>query len=94
MTQLLLYLTLGAIALIVGALVAYLLGIIAALWKTRRDLAALVAGLATVRDHTQPLSGQVEQMNQGLALLLTDLLAVNGSLAAIVRLAAQAKRGK
>ncbi len=87
MTALLLYLTLAVAAAVVLVLVAYLLGIIVALWGARNSLARLAGGLVAVRDNTQPLGDHVRAINGGLSALLTGLLAVNGDLAAIVKVA-------
>lgn len=87
MTQLLLVLTLAVTFTVIIVLVAYLLGIIIALWKTKNDLAGLAGGLIAIRDNTQPLPSNVETINGGLAALLSDLLKVNGNLAAIIGVA-------
>lgn len=87
MTALLLYLTLGVTAAVVLVLVVYLLGIIVALWGAKNSLAKLAGGLIAIRDNTQPLGEHVQAINGGLSTLLTGLLAVNGDLAAIVRVA-------
>ena len=87
MTAFLLYLTLAVTAAVVLVLVAYLLGIIVALWGAKRSLAQLAGGLMAVRDNTQPLGEHVRAINGGLTALLTGLLAVNGDLAAIVKVA-------
>ena len=87
MTALLLYLTLGVTAAVVLVLVVYLIGIIIALWHARNSLAQLAGGLVAVRDNTQPLGQHMQGINGGLATLLKGLLAVNGDLAAIVRVA-------
>lgn len=87
MTALLLYLTLGVVAAVVLVLVGYLVGIIVALWDAKNSLAQLAGGLVAVRDQTRPLGQHVSSINTGLANLLKGLLAVNGDLAAIVRVA-------
>ncbi len=87
MTHLLLYSTLAVTAVVVIVLVIYLVGIIIALWKTKNDLAKLAGGLIAVRDNTQPLSENIESINGGLTALLSELLHVNGNLAAIVGVA-------
>ena len=87
MTQFLLVLTLVVILAIVVVLVGYLLGIIVALWGAKNSLAKLAGGLVAVRDNTQPLGAHVQGINGGLSTLLNGLLAVNGDLAAIVRVA-------
>ena len=87
MTAFLLYLTLAVTAAVVLVLVAYLLGIIVALWGAKSSLAQLAGGLTVVRDNTQPLGEHVRAINGGLAALLTGLLAVNGDLATIVKVA-------
>lgn len=87
MTQLLLYLSLGVTAAVVLVLVSYLLGIIFALWSAQRSLSSLAGGLIAVRDNTQPLGKHMKAINGGLGALLNGLLAVNGDLAAIVKVA-------
>jgi len=87
MTTLLLYLTLAVTAAVVLVLVVYLIGIIIALWGAKNSLAKLAGGLVAVRDNTQPLGGHIQGINGGLSTLLIGLLAVNGDLAAIVRVA-------
>lgn len=87
MTELLLVLTLAVTALVVLVLVAYLVGIIVALWGAKNALAQLAGGLVAVRDNTQPLGGHVRAINGGLSTLLTGLLAVNADLAAVLRVA-------
>ena len=87
MTALLLNLTLAVIFAVVLVLVAYLVGIIVALWGAKRSLAQLAGGLVAVRDHTAPLGDKVGALNGGLSTLLHGLLAVNGNLAAVVRVA-------
>ena len=87
MTALLLYLTLTVTAAVVLVLVVYLLGIIVALRGSKNSLAKLAGGLIAIRDNTQPLGNHVQAINGGLSTLLTGLLAVNGDLAAIVRVA-------
>ena len=87
MTALLLNLTLAVIFAVVLVLVAYLVGIIVALWGAKRSLAQLAGGLVAIRDHTAPLGDKVGAINGGLTTLLHGLLAVNGNLAAVVRVA-------
>ena len=87
MTALLLYLSLGVAAAVVLVLVGYLVGIIVALWDTKNSLAQLAGGLVAARDQTQPLGQHLGSINAGLIALLQGLLAVNGDLAAIVRVA-------
>ena len=87
MTQLLLVLTLTVTLIVVVVLVAYLVGIIIGLWKAKNDLASLAGVLIAVRDNTQPLDGHVQNINGGLSGLLSELLKVNGNLAAIVGVA-------
>ncbi len=91
MTAWLLGATLLITCVVVLVLVAYLLGIIVALWGAKRSLAKLAGGLVAIRDHTAPLGDKVGAINGGLATLLQGLLGVNGDLAAIVRVA-QGKR--
>ena len=87
MTALLLYLTLAVTAAVVLVLVVYLIGIIIALWGAGNSLAKLAGGLVAIRDNTQPLGEPVQAVNGGLSTLLSGLLAVNGDLVAIVKVA-------
>ncbi len=87
MTALLLYLTLAVTAAVVLVLVVYLVGIIIALARARSSLAKLAGGLIAVRDNTHPLGQHMQEINGGLSALLQGLLAVNGDLAAIVKVA-------
>ncbi len=87
MTSLLLAATLAVTFAVVLVLVVYLLGIIVALAGARRSLAKLAGGLVAIRDHTAPLGEKVGNINGGLTALLQGLLAVNGDLAAVVRVA-------
>ena len=87
MTSMLLTLTLIVTFAVVLVLVIYLVGIIIALWGAKRSLAKLAGGLVAIRDHTAPLGDKVGAINGGLTALLQGLLAVNGDLAAIVRVA-------
>lgn len=87
MTTVLLYATLAVIAAVVLVLVAYLVGIIVALWDARNSLRQLAGGLIAIRDHTAPLGAHVGTVNGGLSALLKGLLAVNDDLGAIVRVA-------
>jgi hypothetical protein len=87
MTALLLYLTLAVTAAVVLVLVVYLIGIIIALWGAKNSLAKLAGGLVAIRDNTQPLGEHVQAVNGGLSTLLSGLLAVNGDLVAIVKVA-------
>ena len=87
MTTVLLYTTLAVTAAVVLVLVAYLVAIIVALWDAKNSLSQLAGGLIAIRDHTAPLGAHVGTVNGGLGELLKGLLAVNGDLAAIVRVA-------
>lgn len=87
MTSFLLTATLVVVLAVVLVLVAYLVGIIVALAGAKRSLAQLAGGLVAIRDHTAPLGSKVGAINGGLTTLLQGLLAVNGDLAAIVRVA-------
>lgn len=92
MTALLLYLTLAVIAAVVLVLVVYLTGIVIALWGARNSLAKLAGGLVAIRDNTQPLGEHLQAVNVGLSKLLIGLLAVNGDLVAIVKVAQAIKQ--
>ena len=86
-TAVLLYTTLVVTAAVVLVLVAYLVGIIVALWSAKNSLAQLAGGLVAIRDNTAPLGAHVTSVNGGLTALLKGLLGVNDDLAAIVRVA-------
>lgn len=92
MTALLLYLTLAVVAAVVLVLVVYLTGIVIALWGARNSLAKLAGGLVAIRDNTQPLGEHLQAVNGGLSKLLSGLLAVNGDLVAIVKVAQAIKQ--
>lgn len=92
MTSMLLTATLIVVFAVVIVLVIYLVGIIIALAGAKRSLGKLAGGLVAIRDHTQPLGDKVGAINGGLTALLQGLLAVNGDLAAVVRVA-QNKKG-
>ena len=79
--------TLVVILAVVLVLVAYLVGIIVALWHAKQSLAKLAGGLIAIHDHTAPLGDKIGTINGGLSVLLQGLLGVNGDLAAIVRVA-------
>jgi hypothetical protein len=87
MTPALLTATLAVVAAIVLVLVVYLVGILLALAGAKRSLARLADGLVAIRGHTAPLGTKLGSINGGLTTLLHGLLAVNGDLAAIVRVA-------
>ncbi len=87
MSTVLLYTTLAVTAVVVLVLVAYLVGIIVALWDAKTSLARLAAGLIAIRDHTAPLGSHVATVNGGLGALLKGLLVVNDDLAVIARVA-------
>ncbi len=93
MTGLLLVISLALGAVVVLVLVAYLIGIIAALALARGSLARLAGGLIAVRDHSRPLPEHMQTINRDLAALLQALLAVNGNLGAIVGVAKAAQSG-
>lgn len=77
------------VVLIIVAVVAYhLIGIYVALKRGGDHLEALAGGLVAIRDNTAPLNGRVDDINAGLTALVDPLLAANGNLAAIVKVAA------
>lgn len=93
MTALLLDISLLLTAVVVLALVVYLIGIIIALAQAQASLARLAKGLVAVRDHTRPLPHHMQAINHDLSTLLQGLLAVNANLAAIVDVAKAVKSG-
>lgn len=77
-----------ALALAVLLVVTYhLIGIYLALRKGRVHLAKLAKDLSQIRGDTAPLNGKIATINTGLSALAPPLLAANGNLAAIVRIA-------
>jgi len=87
MTAFLLVATIVVAFAVVLVLVIYLVGIIVALADAKNSLAKLAGGLVAIRDHSAPLGEHVGAINGGLTALLKGLLAVNGDLAAVVRVA-------
>ena len=76
------------VVLVIVAVVAYhLIGIYVALKRGADNLEKLAGGLAAIRDNTGPLNGRVDDINAGLAGLVAPLMAANGNLAAIVKVA-------
>jgi hypothetical protein len=87
MNSILLTATLVVVFAVIIVLVIYLVGIIIALAGAKRSLAKLAGGLVAIRHHTAPLGDKVGTINGGLTALLQGLLAVNGDLVAVVRVA-------
>ncbi len=87
MTQLLLVISLILTTAVVLVVVGYLIAIIYALVGAYNNLSKLAGGLIAIRKNTDPLSGHVGTINEGLTALLTSLLKVNNNLAAIVGVA-------
>ncbi len=76
------------VVLVIVAVVAYhLIGIYVALKKGADHLEKLAGGLMAIRDNTSPLNGRVDDINAGLSSLVAPLMAANGNLAAIVKVA-------
>ncbi|MEM1431424.1 MAG: hypothetical protein AAGG09_18365 [Pseudomonadota bacterium] len=76
------------VVLVIVAVVAYhLIGIYIALKRGGDHLEKLAGGLAAIRDNTAPLNGRLDDINAGLSGLVAPLLAANGNLAAIVKVA-------
>ncbi len=86
MGTILAYLSLAVVLIVVLALVAYLLGIIAALRGANRNLYQLAGGLDAIVKDTQPLTGKLSTINGALTQLLSGLLAVEADLAAVAKL--------
>ncbi len=81
------YISLVVVLVIVLVVAYHLIGIYIALKRGADHLEALAGGLVAIRDNTAPLNGRVEDINTGLAALVAPLLAANGNLAAIVKVA-------
>lgn len=76
------------LAVVIVAVVAYhLVGIYLALRKGADHLEKLAGGLIAIRDNTAPLNVKIDTINGGLSDLVAPLLAANGNLAAIVKVA-------
>ena len=76
------------LVLVIVLVVAYhLIGIYVALKRGADHLEKLAAGLVEIRDNTAPLNEKIDAINGGLSALLPPLLAANGNLAAIVKVA-------
>lgn len=76
------------VVLVIVAVVAYhLIGIYVALKRGADHLEKLAGGLAAIRDNTGPLNDRVDGINASLAGLVAPLMAANGNLAAIVKVA-------
>ncbi len=86
MTGLLTQATWLALALLVIALVLYLVGVLIALWRAGTHLAGVEAHLSQVARDTEPLEGKVGTINTALGQLHQGLGAVDRELAGIVRL--------
>ena len=82
----LLYISLAVVLIVVAVLVLYLLGIIIALGRARRNLYQLAGGLDAIVKDTQPLTDKLSTINGALGQLLAGLLAVDGDLAAVAKL--------
>lgn len=87
MTGFLTMLSLIVVVVIVAVVSYHLIGIYLALKRGADHLQELAAGLARIRDDTNPLNGKVDTINSGLSALLGPLLGANRNLAAIVSVA-------
>ena len=86
MASILTIITFIVVGIVVIALVIYLLGIIFALRGANKNLYQLAGGLEQIAEDTQLLSDKLVAINTALGELQNRLLAVNGDLAAIVKL--------
>lgn len=81
------WVSLIVVLVIVAAVAYHLIGVYVALKRGADHLEKLAVGLAAIRDNTGPLNGRVDEINAGLAGLVAPLMAANGNLAAIVKVA-------
>tara|TARA_B100001248_G_scaffold184469_1_gene140637 strand:+ start:1089 stop:1364 length:276 start_codon:yes stop_codon:yes gene_type:complete len=88
MIPILTFATLAVVLIIVLVVAYHLIGIYVALKRGADHLEALAGGLVAIRDNTAPLNSQVDEINKGLAGLVEPLLATNGNLGAIIKVAA------
>lgn len=86
MGTVLMYISLAVVLIVVLVLVIYLLGIIIALSRARRNLYQLAGGLDAIMKDTQPLPAKLSTINGALGQLLAGLLAVDEDLAAVAKL--------
>ncbi len=86
MKALLTRLTLALVGVVVVVLAGHLILIAAALIRTSRNLAKLVGGLESIRDHTAPLGPDLTAINGAAVALRDGLLAVDEHLREIARL--------
>lgn len=84
--MILLWLTLAAVAILVFALVAYLLAIIYYLRKADRNLAELVSELQATERNVASLPEQLPVVNSALGTLRANLMSARGHLAPIDQL--------
>ena len=77
--------TLVVAALVVLALVFYLIAVALALSRANRSLAQLAAGLEMIESHSGPLPEQLTAINGALAALCDGLRSVDGHLVGIRR---------
>ena len=75
------------VLVIVSVVAWHLTGIFISLKRGADDLQKLAGGLVAIRDNTEPLNGRVDEINTGLAVLVSPLMAANVNLAAIVTVA-------
>ena len=87
MIPILTFATLAVVLIIVLVVAYHLIGIYVALKRGADHLEALAGGLVAIRDNTAPLNSQVDEINKGLAGLVEPLLATNGNLGAIIKVA-------
>ena len=79
------WITLAVAALVVLALVFYLVAVALALTRANRSLAQLAAGLEMIESHSGPLPEHLTAINGALAALLDGLRSVDGHLVGIRR---------
>jgi uncharacterized protein YoxC len=91
--MILLWLTLAAVAILILALVVYLLAIIYYLRKADRHLAELVEELQTTERQVTSLPEQLPAVNSALRTLLTNLISARGHLAPIDQLVSRRQEG-
>ena len=79
------WITLAVAALVVLALVFYLVAVALALTRANRSLAQLAAGLEMIESHSGPLPEHLTAINGALAALSDGLRSVDGHLVGIRR---------
>lgn len=86
MALVLMWITIGVLALIIGILAFYLVSIALFLTRANRNLAQLADGLEAIQANSRPLPDRLPAINSALAELLRGLRSVDAHMAGIERI--------